>query len=101
MVQMDAVLRDCLIYCITLKRIELQTWDWSSFEDIFEKSMQNCNGELYSHCTHICEICQVYTIQHHQHPHKVFSTFLKIYIEFIVNSNLFIPRIFQTQLCLN
>ena len=42
---MDAVLRDCLVFCITFKRIELQTWGWSSFEDIYEKSMQNCNAE--------------------------------------------------------
>ena len=45
-VQVDAVLRDCLVFSITSKRIELQTWDWSSFEDIYEKSMKNCNAEL-------------------------------------------------------
>ena len=44
-VQMDAVLRDCLVFSITSKRIELQTWDWFSFEDIYEKSMQNRNAE--------------------------------------------------------
>ena len=32
---------------------------------------------------------------------KFFSTFLKIYVGFIMNSNHFISKIFQTQLCLN
>ena len=38
----SASLRDYLVFCITSKRIELQTWDWSCFEDIYEMSMQNC-----------------------------------------------------------
>ena len=35
-----AVLRDCLVFLITSKRIELQTWDWSSFEDMYESSIK-------------------------------------------------------------
>ena len=38
----------CHVFCITSNRIELQTWDWSSFEDICEKSMHNCNAESYA-----------------------------------------------------
>ena len=37
-----AVLKGSLVFGITSKRIELQTWDWSCFEDIYEMSMQNC-----------------------------------------------------------
>ena len=32
-----AVLKGSLVFGITSKRIELQTWDWSSFEAIFEE----------------------------------------------------------------
>ena len=39
------VLRDCLVFFLTSKRIELQTWDWSSFIDILEKNMHNSNIE--------------------------------------------------------
>ena len=38
--QILVVLRGCLVFLITSKRIELQTWDWSSFEDFFEESME-------------------------------------------------------------
>ena len=38
----SAVLTGCFVFAITSKRIELQTWDWSCFEDIYEMSMQNC-----------------------------------------------------------
>ena len=39
----SAVLRDCLVSLITSKRIELQTWDWSSFIDIFENNTRKIN----------------------------------------------------------
>ena len=38
--QILVVLRSCLVFSITSKRIELQTWDWSSFEDFFEENME-------------------------------------------------------------
>ena len=37
----SAVLRGCLVLTITSKQIELQTWDWSCFEDIYEENMKN------------------------------------------------------------
>ena len=40
-----AVLRDCLVFLITSKRIELQTWDWSSFIDNLEKNKPVSNIE--------------------------------------------------------
>ena len=32
--------RGCLVFQITFKRIELQTWDWSSFEAINEENFK-------------------------------------------------------------
>ena len=43
--QFSAVLRGCLVFLITSKRIEPETWGCSSFIDIFEKNMQNSNIE--------------------------------------------------------
>ena len=40
-----AVLRGCLVFLITSKQIELETWDWSSFTDILEKNMHISNIE--------------------------------------------------------
>ena len=33
----SAVLKGCFVFAVTAKEIELQTWDWSCFEDIYEK----------------------------------------------------------------
>ena len=40
-----AVLKGSLVFGITSKRIEQQTWDWSCFEDIHATSMHNCFAE--------------------------------------------------------
>ena len=40
-----AVLRDCFDFLITSERIELQTWDWSSFIDNLEKNKPVSNIE--------------------------------------------------------
>ena len=41
--QILVVLRTCLVFLITSKRIELQTQDWSSSEDIFAENMKKSN----------------------------------------------------------
>ena len=46
--QILVVLRSCLVFLITSKRIELQIWDWSSFEDISEEIMKKKASKLQS-----------------------------------------------------
>ena len=41
--QILVVLRTCLVFLIASKRIELQTQDWSSSEDIFAENMKKSN----------------------------------------------------------
>ena len=39
-------LRSCFVFLITFERIELQTWDWSGFEDFFEENMETDKFQL-------------------------------------------------------